>query len=100
MNARQKAKFFKRKYEQIKDVYVQQPLEIRYRVDRVRFTKAYPEKLIIGNQFPDIIKNDVLKGLTEQLNDYVEYKTWEDPITDTVKIEAAIKVVSPNASYY
>lgn len=96
MNARQKAKFFKRKYEQLKNVYVPQPLEIRYKVDSVRFTKAYPGKLVIENQFPDIIKNDIVRGLTEQLNDYVEYKTWEDPITNTVKIEAAIKVVSPS----
>lgn len=96
MNARQKEKRYKQKYEQLKNAYMKPLFEVRYRVDRVRFTKAYPEKLMIENQFPDIIRNDLIKSLTNQLKDYVEYKIWEDPLMNTVNIDAEIKVVRPS----
>ena len=99
MNARQKEKRYKQKYEQLKNAYMKPLFEVRHRVDRVRFTKAYPKTLMIEDQFPDIVRNDLIKGLTNQLNDYVEYKIWENPLMDTViKIEAEIKVVRPE--YY
>ena len=95
MNARQKEKRYKQKYEQLKNAYMPPLFEVRCRVDRVHFTKSYPEKLIIENQFPNIVRNDLMEGLIKQLNDYVEFKTWEDPLMDTVRIDAEIKVVRP-----
>ena len=98
MNARQKEKRYKQKYEQLKNAYMKPLFEVRYRVDHVRFTKTYPKELIIENQFPDIVRDDLTKGLTNQLNDYIEYKIWENPFIDTVNLEAEIKVAIP--SYY
>lgn len=102
MNARQKCKYYKRKYEQLKDTYVSPLFEVRYKVDCLHFTKTYPTKYIIdgGSEFMDLVRKDLVEGLTTQLNDYVEIVAQEDPFMDTTRFDVEIKAVNPNASYY
>ena len=102
MNARQKEKRYKQKYEQLKNTYMKPLFEVRYKVDCLHFTKTYPTKYIIdgGSEFMDLIRKDLVEGLTTQLNDYVEIMAQEDPFMDTTRFDVEIKAVNPNANYY
>lgn len=75
MNARQKAKFYKRKYEELLKSPVKFKVE-QYKIDTLRFERLYPEYLITqenDSYFREVMLNDMAQGLANNLDKYIDY---------------------------
>lgn len=117
MNARQKAKRFKRLYEDL----IKRPIEFcvePHKIDTLRVERVYPEELIANTYFmqdnsdPLPMKNvmdfvsaiatpnatgyvlkDIAFGLAEGLGKYIVYRTDYDPEMNVYRVCGEIKVV-------
>lgn len=93
MNARQKAKYYKRKYEQLAKKPVQFKVE-RYAVDTLRYARFIPEPLGHNtNYIHDVLAKDLSFKIAEQLKDYVEYTFEFEPHLNQYKLDAQVRVV-------
>lgn len=99
MNARQKAKKYKRMYEAL----LNQPVEFKveqYKIDTLRFEKFYPEELVKenSNALREIVINDIAQGLAQGLIDrfdnYIDYFTEYCPYVMKYHFCGDIKVVN------
>ena len=80
MNARQKAKKYKRMYEALAKqpvmLRVEQPKQLK--IDTLKFERYYPEELVV-NESKDFlwkaILKDVAEGLANSLDRYIDYRT-------------------------
>ena len=95
MNARQKAKKYKRMYEEL----LKQPVEFKveqYKIDTVRFERHYPTALVMRNNneyFRHCIIKDIAHSLAERLDKYVDCYTEFCPHTNEYRICGEIKIV-------
>lgn len=95
MNARQKAKRYKRLYEEL----VNRPVEFKveqHKIDRLRFARRYPKYLVIdenNNYFKEVVLKDIAYSLAESLDKYMDYHTEFCPHTNEYCFVGEIKVV-------
>ena len=84
MNARQKAKRYKRMYEEL----VNKPVKItveQHKIDRLKFKRSYPTVIITPDKV-DYLKHCIVKdiaySLAESLDKYIDYHTEFCPHTN------------------
>ena len=96
MNARQKAKRYKRMYEELLKQHVEFKVE-RYRIDTVRFERRYPTVIITPDKV-DYLKHCIVKdiaySLAKSLDKYIDYHTEFCPHTNEYCMRGEIKIVS------
>lgn len=96
MNTRQKAKYYKRKYEEI----IKQPIAFtveQYKTDTLQFERFYPEAHIRQKDvdiLQEIVVNDVARALAEELDKYVEYRSIYDPLDGGYWLFGKVRVVA------
>lgn len=74
MNARQKAKYYKRKYKELQDDPYRPRLEVRnIYTETLKVTKCFPDYMIEDN--PDVIKHELSRGLADAVERYVHIET-------------------------
>ena len=74
MNARQKAKYYKRKYNELKDDPYRPRLEVRnIYTETLKVTKFYPDYLFGDSQ--DLIKHELTRELSDKIEKYVHLET-------------------------
>jgi len=96
MNARQKAKYYKRKYEELANMPLPKFTVNNYKVDTLRFQRLYPDALIVNgdeNKIIDIITRDLANELVSQMDKYVIVKSCFEPHLNQYKFVGEIKVV-------
>lgn len=97
MNARQKAKKYKRMYEKL--LKQPQPIEVKVgykKIDTLRFERYYPEPLITQDNIyflRNYIVKDIAHSLAENLDKYIDYYTEFCPHTNEYRIYGEIKVI-------
>lgn len=95
MNARQKAKYYKRKYEML----LKQPIQFKveqHKIDTLRFERFYPDALIVqekGDYLREIVVKDIAQGLASSLDKYIDYRTEFCPHINKYRFLGEIKVV-------
>lgn len=95
MNARQKAKKYKRMYEAL----FKQPVRFKvkqHKIDTLRFERFYPEALVVhGNNsyLRDVIVKDIAQELSSSLDKYIDYRTEFCPHINQYRFYGEIKVV-------
>lgn len=98
MNARQKAKYYKRKYEEMAHP---KWLPIRTISNREVITltvqKEYPETLIKQNEnnkdfFKDVVADDLANLLAPKLKDHMTYRTAYNPYTKKYTFAGVIRI--------
>ena len=99
MNARQKAKKYKRLYEELSKQLLPVIFKEPYQIDTLRFEKCYPDELLRNSPERSIfasayILKDITQGLAEGLNKYIVYRTDYDPTTNTDRVCGELKVVN------
>ena len=97
MNARQKAKYYKRKYEELAKQPLLPELKVtNYKVDKLRFMRLYPEALINGNEqlLVDTITRDLAYELVRKIDKYVTVRTNFEPHLNQYKVLGELEVVS------
>lgn len=96
MNARQKAKMYKRRYESLLHKPIKFNVE-QHKIDTLRFTSYYPKEFIINmdkNDLEKFLLNNVVKGLVFGLEQYISYHCDFIPSSNVYYLEGEIKVVS------
>lgn len=97
MNARQKAKKYKRLYKELLNRPVEFKLEQHiHKIDTLRFERFYPEALIAnGNSsyLREVMIRDIAHGLASSLDKYIDYKTEFCPHMNKYRVYGEIKVV-------
>ena len=96
MNARQKAKYYKRKYEELAKMPLPKFTVINYKIDTLRFQRLYPEALIVKGKedmLTDIITRDLANELTSQMDKYVTVTTNFEPHINHYRVVGEIRVV-------
>jgi len=91
MNARQKAKKFKRMYEEL----LKQPVTIKveqHKIDTLRFERRYPKALVMSN-YNSYFQHCMAKDLAEKLDKYIDYHMEFCPHTNEYRFVGEIKVV-------
>lgn len=95
MNARQKAKYYKRRYDLLK----QQPMPYmveRHKIDTLQFEQFFPARIIkqANEEYPrEIIKRRLAQYLAENLDKYVDYRTIYNPRVDEYQFYGRLQVV-------
>ena len=95
MNARQKAKKYKRMYEKLLNQPVKFKVE-QHKIDTLRFERFYPEALIAnGNSsyLREVMVRDIAHGLASSLDKYIDYNTEFCPHINKYRVCGEIKVV-------
>lgn len=95
MNARQKAKKYKRMYEGLLKQHVQFKVE-QYKIDTLRFERRYPTALVMqdnSSYFRHCVVKDIAHSLAERLDKYIDYRTEFCPHTNEYCMCGEIKVV-------
>ena len=95
MNARQKAKKYKRMYEAL----LKQPVRFKveqHKIDTLRFERFYPEALIAqgdSSYVREAIVKDITQGLASSLDKYINYNTEFCPHINKYRFYGEIRVV-------
>lgn len=94
MNARQKAKYYKRKYEELANM----PLPIvkieNAPVETLRSVREVPDVEIFGfDNIEQHIKNCMVRELTEHLDKYIVWTTYHLEHRGSNRFEAELSVV-------
>lgn len=95
MNARQKAKKYKRMYEALLKSPVRFKVE-QHKIDTLRFERFYPEALIIpenSSYLREVIVKDIAEGIASSLGKYIDYNTEFCPHINQYRFYGEIKVV-------
>lgn len=95
MNARQKAKYYKRKYENLLKQPITFTVEQR-KIDTLQFERFYPEALIEqenSDLMRKIVVRDVAHALADNLDKYVDYRTIYDPHMGVYRFFGKVRVV-------
>lgn len=97
MNARQKAKYYKRKYEELANAPVPIFHVHDHPVDTLKVQRLYPEALVFHSEsyVKDVVVRDLAQCIAEDLNRYAEYFTEFEPHLNKYKITAQVRVVRP-----
>lgn len=95
MNARQKAKKYKRMYE----AFLKSPVRFKveeHKIDTLRFERFYSEELIAqenSSYLREVMVKDIAEGLASSLDKYIDYKTEFCPHINKYRFYGEIKVV-------
>lgn len=95
MNARQKAKHYKRLYEEL----LNEPIKynvISQKIDTLEFSKLYPQPIITSSDediTTKILTRDLVNSLVDQMDKYVTIKTEFLPFMHQYKFNAVVEVV-------
>ena len=93
MNARQKAKYYKRRYENL----LKQPYTVeRHKIDTLQFEQFFPAYLIekVNDDYPrQIVKGRIAHYLAENMDKYIEYRTIYDPFVGEYQFRGRLQVV-------
>lgn len=98
MNARQKAKKYKRMYETL----LRQPIQFKveqHKIDRLKFERYYPKGFITledKDYLREVMVRDVTQSLAESLAQYIDYDVEFCPHRNMYRIVGEIKVVDKN----
>lgn len=95
MNARQKAKKYKRMYEALLNQPVRFKVE-QHKIDTLRFERFYPEALIIqenSSYLQEIIVKDIAQGLVSSLDKYIDYNMEFCPHINKYRFYGEIKLI-------
>ena len=95
MNARQKAKKYKRMYEALLNQPVKFKIE-QHKIDRLRFERFYPKELVAeenSSYLREIVVKDVAQSLASSLDKYIDYYTEFCPSINKYRFCGEIKVV-------
>lgn len=96
MNARQKAKKYKRMYEEL----VKRPIEVKveqHKIERLKMKRYYPTALVMqenSDYFRHCVLRDITFSLAESLDKYMDYYTEFCPDTNKYCFVGEINVVS------
>ena len=97
MNARQKAKYYRRKYEELANMPLPKPAVTKYKVDTLKIQRLYPPGDLIVNGMKDEIKNiiarDLVDSLASQMDKYVTVEACFDPCLYQYRFAGKVKVV-------
>ena len=97
MNARQKAKKYKRMYEALLKSPVKFKVE-QHKIDTLRFERFYPEPLIAqknSSYLQEIMAKDIAKGIIESgLGEYIDYHIEFCPHINMYRFCGEIKIVN------
>ena len=97
MNARQKAKYYKRKYEELAKQPLLPELKVtNYRVDKLRFMRLYPAVLVEGNErlLLDTVTRDLSHELVSKIDKYVTTRVNFEPHLNQYRVVGELEVVS------
>ena len=92
MNARQKAKKYKRMYEELLNRPVEYKVKI-HKIDTLKFERRCPTELVNSSYFQHCMVKDIVRSLAESLDNYVNYHTEFCPYTNDYRFVGEIKVV-------
>lgn len=96
MNARQKAKKYKRMYEELLNKPVKYKVE-QHKIDTLRIKRYYPTKLVMeegSSYFRHCVVKDIAYSLAQSLDKYINYYTEFCPHANEYCFVGEIKVVS------
>jgi hypothetical protein len=96
MNARQKAKYYRRKYEELANMPLPKLKVNNYKIDTLKFQRSYPDDLIAmgkEDEIKNMITRDLVDGLVSQMDKYVTVKTWFEPYLNHYIFAGEVKVV-------
>ena len=97
MNARQKAKYWKRKYEELASMPLNKTIAVTSKtIDTLRVERIYPAALVVDFS-KSLIKETIMKDfafeITDQIGRYVDYSTEFDPHSNSYRFSAKLNVV-------
>lgn len=97
MNARQKAKYYKRKYEETKNKAIPvKCIVTRYNVDTLKAERLYPKDLIENNDENiegNIFTRALAQDLASQMDKYITITSHYEPSLRSYVVNGEIKVV-------
>lgn len=97
MNARQKAKYYKRKYEGLASKRVAPVIvEKSSSVVDLKLRHTYPLELIYGRseqEMEDMLKDRLKRAISKDLLKYVRYHVWVDEDNNFFVVDAVVSVV-------
>lgn len=95
MNARQKAKAYKRRLDEMMKRPIQVKVE-QLKIDRIKFARRYP-KVLVQEAPRDYLKSTLTKDiafeLARNLTAYVNYRVEDYPFDDEYRVIAEVGVV-------
>lgn len=95
MNARQKAKKYKRMYEQLLNQPVKFKVE-QHKIDTLKFERFYPKELVIplmnSRYLQEMIMKDIVQDL--RLDKYIDYYTEFCSYMNKYRVYGEIKVIA------
>lgn len=97
MNARQKAKLWKKRYEDL----IKQPVRhfvTTHPVDTLHLKKRYPMEMACENPeaFEKLVRNDMKQEIAEKIEPYIEWRLENDVYNSCYLLDFQVKVVSRN----
>lgn len=98
MNARQKAKRYKRMYKELLNrPVVPKIIMEQHKVDTLRFKRYYPEallKLEDKNYVRGVITTELAHDIAKNLDKYIDYETGFEPHLNKYYFSGEIKIVN------
>ncbi len=99
MNARQKAKFYKRKYEELLKSPVKPKVEVeQHKIDTLRYERFISEDLMLYGGFDSYVFDGIEDSLREELIKHCDWHLEHIPEMYKYKFTAEIKVIDPRVS--
>lgn len=95
MNARQKAKAYKRRLDEMMKRPIQFKVE-QYKIDRIKFARRYPKVLVQEaprDYLKETLTKDIAFELARNLTAYVNYRVEDYPFDDEYRVIAEVGVV-------
>lgn len=95
MNARQKAKKYKRMYEALLKSPIRFKVE-QHKIDTLRFERYYPEALVTqenSSYMREVMVKNIAESLASSLDKYIDYNTEFCPHINKYCFYGEIKVV-------
>lgn len=94
MNARQKAKYYKRKYEELANMPLPKFKVENVPVDTLRSVREVPDVDIYGfDNIKQYIKNCMVRELTDHIDKYIIWTTYHLEHRGSCRFEAELSVV-------
>lgn len=95
MNARQKAKYYKRKYEQIANQSMESLVKEvrRCDVDTIELNRLYSDREMENDFIQSTVKRDLALEIAKQMDRYVEYRTNYLPEIQKYRLIARVRIV-------
>lgn len=96
MNARQKAKYYKRRYEELLETPLPKFTVTNYKIDTIEFQRIYPGAMITEGCeeiLTAIITRDLVREMATVIDKYVTISTMYEPHRNWYKVTGEVKVV-------